>query len=68
MQIYDGRNVSANRLAELTGYYDYTDIASMIYRSSGPELLVRMTTDSSVTNEGFVANYQTTQSEFYFDI
>ena len=61
-QIYDGRNVSADRLAELTGYYDI-DIAEMIYRSSGLELLVRMTTDSSITDEGFLANYHTTQGE-----
>ena len=62
MQIYDGRNASADLLAKLTGYYDI-DIAEMIYRSSGPELLVRMTTDNSVTNEGFLANYHTTQGK-----
>ena len=64
-QIYDGRNVWADRLARLTGHYGTTE---MIYRSSGPEMLVRMTTDNSETDRGFMAMYHITEGELQIDI
>ena len=55
-QVYDGADRSDRLLANLNGRYDAMCITG--YVSSCNQMLVVMTTDSSVTHRGFSARYE----------
>ena len=56
-QLYDGSDTNAVLLAAISGR-SLADVTTTTYRSSGHQILLRLTTDESESGRGFRATFE----------